>query len=99
MEGRVEVRYGGLWGTVCDDEWVWINTKVVCRQLNFKYAVATLDTSLIGGGEGPILLDDVVCTGLEDSIADCRHDEWGDNNCGHSEDIAVWCSGKHRAYT
>jgi len=45
-----------------------------------------------GPGSGPIWLDSVQCTGSETSIADCQHDNWGDHNCVHSEDVSIACT-------
>ena len=89
--------YGGLWGTVCDDGWSLENTAVLCRQLNFKYPVATLRNDLIGPGSGPVWLDEVTCHGDELSIVNCSYNAWGDDNCDHTEDVVVWCASEWSA--
>ena len=39
----------------------------------------------------PVWLDDVMCDGYEESLAECLRTNWGTNNCGHKEDAGCIC--------
>jgi len=45
-----------------------------------------------GHGVGAIWLDDVGCSGSENSLAECTHDGWGVHDCHHGKDVALDCS-------
>ncbi|KAJ8377442.1 hypothetical protein AAFF_G00260000 [Aldrovandia affinis] len=91
--GRVELYYSGQWGTVCDDWWGLSDAHVVCRQLDCGMAVDAFGSAHFGEGSGPIALDDLTCSGSEESLQQCGHSGLGNHNCGHSEDAGVTCSG------
>lgn len=48
-----------------------------------------------GVGSGPILLDDVSCTGKEPSLFLCNRREWLHHDCTHHEDVNIACSPEH----
>ena len=42
---RVEVLYGGRWGTVCNVQWSVLDGEVVCRQLGFDVSLTDVLSS------------------------------------------------------
>ena len=95
-EGLVEVFHNGEWGTVCNTNWNYHSAFVACRTAGFNTAVqAVTDTSYYGRGNGTVWLDNVQCTGTEETLFDCTRSNWGvvDSSCSdHSRDAAVVCS-------
>lgn len=56
----------------------------------FTDAIAFTE-AYFGKGEGYIWMDEVTCTGNELSVLDCQFNDWGDEDCDHSEDAGVKC--------
>ena len=63
----------------------------------FSGAIALTTSSIFGQGSGPIILDDLQCTGLEYRLFECVHRGLGVHSCSHAEDVGVRCiSGKEQ---
>ncbi|XP_064642640.1 deleted in malignant brain tumors 1 protein-like [Lineus longissimus] len=90
-EGTVEVRYQGVWGTICDDGWNIPDADVVCRQLGFSGADSAVTNGQFGRGVGRIMLDQVTCEGEEDRLYECPSNDWGDHDCQAFEAAGVVC--------
>jgi len=94
VQGRVEVNHDDEWGTVCDDSFTDVDAGVFCRSLGYSFDGAVhIDTygSLFEEGIGPTWMDQMECTGDEESLEDCARNDWGVEDCSHSEDVGVIC--------
>ena len=106
-EGRLEIRYEGQWGTVCDDYWTDVEADVACRALGYPNGSvegggSRFGRAHFGPGSGSILLDDVNCVGNETSLLACDYRgkptvSVDNNNCTHSQDVGVRCQLAARA--
>ncbi|KAL1023955.1 hypothetical protein UPYG_G00049520, partial [Umbra pygmaea] len=94
-EGKLEVFYRGQWGTVCKDGWIPANTQVVCRQLGYRSGESLPpEGGRFPAGSGPILLDNVICTGKEPALSVCSRGAWLRHDCSPQEDVNIRCLGK-----
>uniref|UniRef100_A0A672JUH4 SRCR domain-containing protein n=1 Tax=Sinocyclocheilus grahami TaxID=75366 RepID=A0A672JUH4_SINGR len=91
--GRVEVLHDGQWGTVCDAGWDLPDAAVVCRELGCGEALSAPKSAHFGEGSGPIWISNLMCTGSESTLMNCRLFGWG-IEANHTEDAGVICSGK-----
>jgi len=91
VSGGVEVFHDGVWGTVCDDDFDNQDAQVVCRQLGFSVAGSESSYYTEGQGTETMWLDDMACSGSDNSIESCGHSGWGNHNCDHNEDVGVTC--------
>ena len=98
-EGRLEVRYGVRWWSVCDDRWTMTNTDVVCQEMGLgrgisftpRYNAANLWTAMSTVTMG---LDDVDCDVNDTSIFECRHAPFGfPPDCDEQQTIGLRCAG------
>jgi hypothetical protein len=86
---RLETRYNGEWGSVCDSGFSAQSANVLCKALGFpEGGVARRH----GGGAGPIWLSAVNCQGGEGDIGDCAK-TCGAPGCGHGNDVGLCCFG------
>ena len=58
--------------------------------LTIKSGSIARTSAYFGQGTGPILLDDVRCTGTESRLVDCTYDP-STVDCNHGEDAGVTC--------
>ena len=95
-EGRVEVYYNGIWGTVyiCNDGLDLKVAEVVCRELRYGPAISVRREVFYGQGSDQIFLDKVNCVGTEWTTSQCSFRGWGIESCQYNGGVqaSVKCS-------
>ena len=96
---RVEVLHASEWGTVCSDSWDNVDATVVCRELQCSGGTAVKGFGALKPGANKIWMDEVECTGNEETVVSCTFNRfhpidarWGEHNCPHSQDAGVCCT-------
>ncbi|XP_053118567.1 deleted in malignant brain tumors 1 protein-like [Hemicordylus capensis] len=70
--GRVEMNYNGSWVSIGDSGWDIKEATVVCQQLGCGAAEEATGGNKFGMGVGPVLLDEIRCTGAESTLIKCQ---------------------------
>ena len=91
--GRLEVKYHGVWGTVCDDGFDREDGEVACRMLGFEGTTPIIHKEArFNEGNGPIWIRNIHCRGNEESLEQCASPEWRPTwECKHMEDVGIEC--------
>ncbi|XP_070190654.1 scavenger receptor cysteine-rich domain-containing group B protein-like [Littorina saxatilis] len=98
--GRIEVKLGGTWGTVCSDHFDELDATVFCRLLGFsgsgEHGILEKiwgigGSRFFGPGSGDILIDDLNCTGYEQCLHGCTFTGAENQNCVHEQDSGAIC--------
>ncbi|KAJ8264205.1 hypothetical protein GJAV_G00146430, partial [Gymnothorax javanicus] len=90
--GRVEVRNGSLWGTVCDADFDQLDAEVVCSELG-RGVPKKWGAAVFGQGEGQMWTEEIQCRGNESQIYSCPKAPSQNQPCSHRNDVGLKCSG------
>nr|XP_055045874.1 deleted in malignant brain tumors 1 protein-like [Misgurnus anguillicaudatus] len=89
--GRVEVFYGGMWGTVCHDDWDNPDAEVVCREVGCGPLIEPKKDAFFGEGSLPVLMNKAECVDTESKLIDCPAEKGQTTACDHNKDAGVIC--------
>ncbi|KAM7108709.1 scavenger receptor cysteine-rich type 1 protein M130-like, partial [Ciconia maguari] len=88
--GRLEVRRGRAWTSVCEDHVDMKAAQVVCRELGCGTALAVPGSSLFGAGTRLLWEEGFECTGTEPLLATCARRP--PRNAGCTGHASIICS-------
>ncbi|NXT48318.1 C163A protein, partial [Pluvianellus socialis] len=92
--GRLEVRRGQAWVSVCEDDVDIKAAQVVCRELGCGAALAVTSTGRFEAGTGPLWEGRFECAGTESLLATCpRRPGHGQGCAGHAGIICSHYTG------
>lgn len=92
--GRVEIKHGDKWGSVCDSDFSLEAASVLCRELQCGTVISILGGAHFGEGNGQIWPEEYQCEGHESHLSLCSVAPRQDGTCSHSRDVGVVCSSE-----
>ncbi|CAM5081554.1 unnamed protein product [Natator depressus] len=95
--GRVELRHGGAWGTLCDSQWDLQAAHALCQQFDCGFALSIPAGQLFGTGDGPVWNGKFGCEKNESHLRDCPVTALGTTECPPGSEASVVCSGRSEA--
>nr|XP_025033591.1 deleted in malignant brain tumors 1 protein-like [Pelodiscus sinensis] len=90
--GRVEIRDGELWATVCDAHFDLKVASVICTELQCGTVLSVRGGAHFGEGRGQVWAEAFQCEGTESHHAYCPRVSHGSQTCSHKNDVGVICS-------
>ncbi|XP_053387660.1 deleted in malignant brain tumors 1 protein-like [Mercenaria mercenaria] len=90
-DGRVEVYSNDIWGTACDKNYDLEEMEIFCKMLDLNFT-EFFTTPLYGQGDGPILIGNLYCTGLEEDVNNCTYYPPTRRYCNHNYDLTLVCT-------
>ncbi|XP_034062819.1 deleted in malignant brain tumors 1 protein-like [Gymnodraco acuticeps] len=94
--GRVEVRHGDMWQTVCDTDWTLSKAQLVCEQLECGEAKTAPGSAHFGEGSGPVVEASNSCFDNVTSLQQCSAKGYRGASCGHGHDAGTVCAAQIR---
>uniref|UniRef100_A0A8C4VBW9 SRCR domain-containing protein n=1 Tax=Gopherus evgoodei TaxID=1825980 RepID=A0A8C4VBW9_9SAUR len=91
--GRVEIRHGDTWTTVCDSHLDLKAASVICKELDCGTVVSTPGGAHFSKGYGSIWSEKIHCMGNETRLVYCPRALHPNETCSHSSDASIVCSG------
>ncbi|XP_075594349.1 scavenger receptor cysteine-rich type 1 protein M130-like [Balearica regulorum gibbericeps] len=90
--GRVEIRDGNQWKTVCDSDFGPKAADVVCGELQCGIALSMPGAAHFGKGVGSIWDRELQCLGNESLLASCPRGPSRDQPCTHANAAGLTCT-------
>ncbi|EDV26978.1 uncharacterized protein TRIADDRAFT_23148, partial [Trichoplax adhaerens] len=96
-DGHVQVYHDGRWGFICHYGWDIQDARVVCTQLGYNNASSAGCCSQYGYSFGTYWINNLNCTGSENSIYNCSDFSWsnGTTTCSRYDKASVKCTGSY----
>lgn len=94
--GTVEVFSGGVWATVCDEDWTLEKAEAVCQTIECGHVISAPGGAQFSQGTGPIIDATDSCFLNQTTLQHCVQSGFTTSTCGHEKDAGVVCAASIR---